>query len=117
MNKFFNKNEFIKTNNELLYQSLMDFLKLEINEENFTIIYNFLSLDNFRSGEYEGNQYLLRKESVENSLIINLVDEEFKNDFSQTRFNIRNSELIFLMDEMSYKTKHSKIKAGTPKTP
>ncbi len=30
-------------------------------EETYKTIYDFITLDNFRSGEYEGNRYLFRK--------------------------------------------------------
>ena len=55
MDNSFNKYEFIKANNEFLYGRLEDFLRTEVNKETFPIIYNFLSLQNFRSGEFEGN--------------------------------------------------------------
>ncbi|MGL5515137.1 MAG: hypothetical protein ACRDBM_18150 [Sporomusa sp.] len=100
MNKIFNKDDFIEKNNEFLYQVLNDFLRTEVNKENFPIIYNFIKLTNFRSGEYEGNQYLIKKITSHEVLIIDIVAEEFKNDFSQTRFKISVNELLQLMDEM-----------------
>lgn len=44
----------------------MDFLKqfLEsevMDNETYKTIYDFITLPNFRSGEYEGNQYIIRK--------------------------------------------------------
>jgi molybdenum cofactor biosynthesis enzyme MoaA len=100
MNNVFNKYEFINKNNEFLYRRLEDFLRTEVNTETFSIIYNFLELQNFRSGEYEGNQYLIQKKNTQEVLIIDIVSEEFCDDFSQTRFSIRVNELLQLMDEM-----------------
>ena len=47
----------------------MDFLKqfLEsevMDNETYKTIYDFITLPNFRSGEYEGNQYIIRKLDV-----------------------------------------------------
>lgn len=103
MYKVFNKDEFIKSNNEFLYQRLEDFLITEVNRETFSMIYNFLELQNFRSGEYEGNQYLIQKKNTQEVCIIDIVSEEFCNDFSQTRFNIKVNELLELMDEIKAK--------------
>ncbi len=100
MNKAFDKDDFIKRNNEFLYRRLENFLRTELNKETFSTIYSFLELQNFRCGEYEGNQYLIQKQSVEEVQIIDIVSEEFCNDFSQTRFNIRVNELLDLMDGM-----------------
>ncbi|OZS78640.1 hypothetical protein CF394_04970 [Tetzosporium hominis] len=32
-----------------------------MDEETYKTIYDFITLDNFQSGEYEGNRYLFRK--------------------------------------------------------
>lgn len=32
-----------------------------MDEETYKTIYDFITLDNFRSGEYEGNRFLFRK--------------------------------------------------------
>lgn len=40
---------------------IQDFLEVEITEDTFQIIYDFITLHNFRFGEYEGNQYVIRK--------------------------------------------------------
>ncbi|WP_058487082.1 hypothetical protein [Defluviitalea phaphyphila] len=100
MKKVFDKHEFIKKNNEFLYHLLEDFIKTEVTEETFWIIYNFLKLNNFKSGEFEGNQYLIQKKNTEEVLIIDIVSEEFKSDFSQTRFAIGVDELMQLMEEL-----------------
>lgn len=96
----FSKNKFIEKNNEFLFRKLEDFIRTEVNKETFSIIYNFVQLQNFRSGEYEGNQYLIHKKSIEEVQIIDIVSEEFCNDYSQTRFRITVNELLELMDEM-----------------
>lgn len=101
MDKVFNKAKFIKKNNEFLYQRLTDFLKTEVNKENFSILYSFLELQNFKNGEYEGNQYLIHKKNAQEVQIIDIVSEEFCNDFSQTRFAITVIELLELMQEMN----------------
>ncbi|USG64648.1 hypothetical protein NDK47_21270 [Brevibacillus ruminantium] len=103
MKKKFDKNNFIELNNEFLYQKLEDFLRTEINDETFFIIYNFLQLENFKQGEFEGNQYLIQKMNTKELLIIDIVSEEFVKDHSQTRFKISVSEMIELLDEMRTK--------------
>ncbi|GAB2535650.1 hypothetical protein [Gracilibacillus alcaliphilus] len=41
---------------------LQDFLDSEIMDQaTYQTIYDFIALDNFRYGEYEGNQYIIRK--------------------------------------------------------
>lgn len=40
---------------------LKDFLKVEVYEDTFQTIYDFVTLHNFKYGEYEGNQYVIRK--------------------------------------------------------
>ncbi|WP_153731430.1 hypothetical protein [Sporosarcina obsidiansis] len=41
---------------------IQQFLDSEIMDvETYKTIYDFIALDNFRSGEYEGNQYVIRK--------------------------------------------------------
>lgn len=90
----FSKSEFIKTNNEFLFGLLEDFLNTEINQESYTIIYAFLRLNNFRSGEYEGNQYLIKKESTQEVVVIDYSSEEFKDDFLQTSIKISVAELL-----------------------
>jgi len=99
----FKKYEFIKANNEFLYRRLQDFLRTEVNKETFPMIYSFLRLQNFKSGEFEGNQYLIQKKNVHEVLIIDIVSEEFCNDFFQTRFSIKVNELLQLMDEFKLK--------------
>lgn len=94
----FSKKVFIEKNSEFLFQLLEDFLYTEINQETYTIIYDFLRLSNFRTGEFEGNQYLIKKEDTTDVVIIDYVSEEFKNDFSQTRFKISVNELLELME-------------------
>lgn len=101
LNKVFNKEEFRKINGDFLYKRLNNFLEIEINKENFLILYKFLKMHNFRAGEYEGNQYLIHKKNIQEVQIIDIVSEKFCNDFSQTRFNITVNELLELMDEMN----------------
>jgi len=100
MKKTFNKDNFIETNSEFLLKKLEDFLRTEINDETFSVIYNFVQWHNFRKGEFEGNQYLIKKINTEELLIIDIVSEEFVNDFSKTRFRISVLEMIELLDEI-----------------
>ncbi|BBB89682.1 hypothetical protein [Methylomusa anaerophila] len=95
----FNKDRFIEKNNEFLYHMLEDFFRTEVNEETFLMIYNFIKFQNFRSGEYEGNQYLIKKVNTGEVMIIDIDAENFKNDFSQTRFCLGIDEFIQLMDD------------------
>lgn len=93
----FDKINFIKNNNQFLYGLLEDFLNTEINEDTFAMLNNFLRLSNFKSGEFEGNQYVLLKENLETVTIIDYVSEEFKSDYSQTRFTMSVADLLELM--------------------
>ncbi|MEK4715907.1 hypothetical protein [Sporosarcina sp. FSL K6-5500] len=47
----------INTFNYFIDSEIMDI-------ETFNLIYNFVALDNFRQGEYEGNMYVIRKVNV-----------------------------------------------------
>lgn len=99
MSKIFNKNNFIKSNSLFLYQKLEDFLRTELNEETYPLIYNFIQLQNFRSGEYEGNQYLIQKINTQELEIIDVVSEEYVRDITQTRFKISVAEMCELIEE------------------
>lgn len=49
------------------------FIESEIMDiETYNLIYNFVALDNFQQGEYEGNMYVIRKINVNH---IQLEDE------------------------------------------
>jgi len=96
----FDKCKFIKRNNEFLYRRLEDFLGTEVDKNNFPILYTFLAMQNFKSGKYEGNQYLINKINIQEVQVIDIVSEEFCDDYSQTRFTIGVNELLELMDEM-----------------
>lgn len=87
MDKIFNKYSFIESNSLFLYQKLIDFLNTEINDETFSLIYNFIRLENIKSGEFEGNQYLIHKINTRELQVIDIVSEVFVNDITQTRFN------------------------------
>lgn len=44
---------------------LQQFFESEImDDETYKILHNFISLPNFRNGQYEGNQYIIRKIDV-----------------------------------------------------
>ena len=54
-----------------------DFIDSEaIDVETFNLIYNFVALDNFREGEYEGNMYVIRKVNVNHIQLENEVATE-----------------------------------------
>jgi len=103
MSKIFDQDIFIKKNSAFLYKKLEDFLRTEINDETFPIIYNFIRLENFRNGEFEGNQYLIQKINPQDLQVIDIVSEEYVNDASQTRFKISVAEMIELLEEINSK--------------
>ncbi|MGC5326548.1 hypothetical protein [Brevibacillus sp. SYSU BS000544] len=103
MSKIFNEDMFIKRNSAFLYKKLEDFLRTEINEYTFPNIYSFISLENFRNGEYEGNQYLIQKINTQEIQVIDIVSEEYMSDVSQTRFKISVAEMIELLEEINNK--------------
>ena len=54
-----------------------DFINSEIMDiETFNLIYDFVALDNFRQGEYEGNMYVIRKVNVNQVQLENEVATE-----------------------------------------
>lgn len=54
-----------------------EFIKNEIMDiETFNLIYNFVALDNFRQGEYEGNMFVIRKINVNHIQLENEIATE-----------------------------------------
>ncbi|GGB58199.1 hypothetical protein F3157_20275 [Virgibacillus dakarensis] len=51
------------SNDDFILPDIFDsFIESEIMDtETFHLIYNFVALDNFRHGEYEGNMFVIRK--------------------------------------------------------
>lgn len=94
------KQEFIEKKSKSAYRSLIDFLQLEVTEDSFNWIYEFLSVENFRKGEYEGTQYILKKLNREELVIIDTVAEEFSSDISTTYFQLTVLEMLYIMDEI-----------------
>lgn len=87
------------------------FLEVEISDQEFyEAIYDFISSYNIRYGEYEGNEFIIKKIDRENFLIFNeYVVEGRRNTSNYTYMN-----QIDLLDDVShyankqgYKLKHS----------
>lgn len=94
------KQKFIEKNSKSAYSSLIDFLHLEVTEDAFNWIYEFLSVKNFRNGEYEGTQYILKKLNQNEIVIVDTVAEEFSKDLSATYFQLTVPEMLYIMDEI-----------------
>lgn len=94
------KQKFIEKNSKSAYSSLLDFLHLEVTEDSFSWIYEFLSVKNFRNGEYEGTQYILKKLNPDKIVIVDTVAQEFSKDLSTTYFQLNVEEMLYIMDEI-----------------
>ena len=88
----FDKNKFIKENNQFLYIKLCDFLECEINEYSIYDITHLLLCENVRSFSYEGNQYLLEKKYGSSRIMI--VDEIARTN------GVHESQSIFEIDKL-----------------
>lgn len=95
-----NKQKFIEKNSKSAYSSLIDFLHLEVTEDSFNWIYEFLSVKNFRNGEYEGTQYILKKLNPDEIVIVDTVAAEFSKDLSTTYFQLNVAEMLYIMDKI-----------------
>ncbi|MDQ1236116.1 hypothetical protein QE450_003614 [Paenibacillus sp. SORGH_AS306] len=107
MKRFITREEIIVRNSDFLYRLLIDFLHLEIHEDSFDLIYSFLAVPNFRNGEYEGNQYILRKVNNEDILIFDLLIEMEEVEEIEEGFDIRTlklsvKEMLYIMDHIDY---------------
>lgn len=100
MKKKITKEEFIKQKGQPAYNVLIDFLNLEIEDDFLEVIYAFVSVANFRAGEYEGNQYLLKKLNAQELVIINISGEGFVEEEKLFRFNISVAEFLYILDEI-----------------
>lgn len=100
MKKKITKEEFIKQKGELAYDAMTDFLNLEIDDDFIEVMYAFVSVANFRAGEYEGNQYLLKKLNAQELVIINISGEGFVEEEKLFRFNISVAEFLYILDEI-----------------
>jgi len=106
MRNLITKEEIIERNSDFLYRLLIDFLHLEIHEDSFDLIYSFLEVPNFRNGEYEGNQYILRKVNNEDILIFDMFIEMEEVEEVGEGFNIRTlklsvKEMLYIMDNIN----------------
>lgn len=92
----FDKNKFIKTNNQFLYNKLCDFLECEKNS--YKEIIHILLCENMKSFMYEGNQYLLTKNEKSSQILIadEIARENGVSD-SQCAFIIKKNELLELI--------------------
>lgn len=94
----FNKQKFTEKNGEFLYGKLIDFLECEINNRTYENIMYFLSDENTKITQYEGNQYsIVRELNSQEVLVIDEVSEEYGVPSSQSRFVIKAKELVELM--------------------
>lgn len=79
----------------------MDFIKQFLDTElidleTYKTIYNFIALDNFRFGEYEGNQYIIRKI---NNIHIQIEDEvATKNTGIPRVVSYRRREILHILE-------------------
>jgi|GEM_PF-4616548 len=88
----FDKNKFIKTYNQSLYNKLCDFLECEKNS--YKQIIHILLCKNMISFMYEGNQYLLTKNEKSSQILI--VDEIAKQN------GVSDSQCAFIIEKMNY---------------
>lgn len=100
MKKKITKEEFIKQKGQRAYNVLIDFLNLEIDDDFLEVMYSFVSVANFRAGEYEGNQYLLKKLNAQEVEIIDIGSEGFVEEEKLFRFNISVAEFLYILDEI-----------------
>lgn len=96
----FQKKDFMLKNTQHSWEVLIDFLHIEIKEENFKTIYTFLKVGNFRQGEYEGNKYVLKKIYSDEVMIIELAIEEKDNNSSPPSFCLTVNEMVTIMDNI-----------------
>lgn len=101
MKKKITKEEFITQKGELAYNAMTDFLNVEIDDDFIEVMYSFVSVANFRAGEYEGNQYLLKKLNAQELVIINISREGFVEEENLFRFNISVAEFLYILDEIN----------------
>lgn len=94
------KEDIIKNNNQFLYDLLIDFLNLEITEYSFNVVYDFVESLHFRNGEYEGNQYILKKLNTKEVLIYDMIIEEIGEEFTIRTLRLSVQELLYIMDNI-----------------
>lgn len=103
MRNLITKEEIIERSSDFLYRLLIDFLNLEIHEDSFDLIYSFLEVPNFRNGEYEGNQYILKKVNNERILIFDMITEieEVGEGFNIRTLKLSVKEMLYIMDNIN----------------
>ena len=102
----FNLDKFEKENLGYRVEGLNDFLITEIRDEECrNIIVQFLELENFRSGEYEGNIYMIHKIDVHNVVLIDLILEEVDGKASErSRCKLKVVEILDLIKNYTLQT-------------
>lgn len=91
-----NDDDFISSD---IFESFIDSEIIDL--ETFQLIYNFVALDNFRQGEYEGNIFVIRKVNVNH---IQLEDEVATENTSKSEVYVY-TKRTFLQLLQSHKPK------------
>lgn len=61
-----------------------------------------MKLQHFRNGEYEGNQYILKKVNVKEVLIYDMIIEEIGEKFTIRTLKLSVEEFLYIMDNIDY---------------
>lgn len=90
----------IKNNKDSL-ELLIGFLNIEVTEQSFSIIYNFLKVGNFRNGKYEGSTYILQKLHSDEVVITARIAEQLANN-SPTSICLTVDEMLEVLDNIDH---------------
>ena len=94
----FDKEKFIKNNNEFLYSKLLDFLDCEVKLRNMDRVLVILSNGPQSTIRYEGNQYAMYRSAYSKEiLIVDEISVEHGVSFKQAMFTLHAEELIELI--------------------
>lgn len=95
------RESFIIKNDKDSLELLIGFLNIEVTEQSFSIIHNFLKVGNFRNGEYEGNTYILQKLDSDEVVITARIAEKSANN-SHTSICLTVDEMLEVLDNIDY---------------